>query len=458
MAAKVRTVYVCTNCGYESPKWMGRCPDCSEWNTMSEEMREPPAKAASVKGNTLPSVPPAAVMPITDIDETDVFRYLTHISEIDRVLGGGIVPGAAMLISGDPGIGKSTILMQIALPLSGHLKILYISGEESARQIKLRARRLGVDSPNLLLCCSTSLEQIVSTIEENAPDMVIVDSIQTVGMSSLSSSPGSVTQVRESAGRLIRMAKEQGFPLFLVGHVNKEGAIAGPKVLEHMVDTVLYFEGERNLPYRILRAVKNRFGATNEIGVFEMNREGLMEVPNPSALLLSGRLPDVPGSCVACVVEGSRPVLVEIQALAAKSAYNVPRRTATGFDYSRMAMLLAMLEKRGGYSLGGLDVYINVVGGLRIDDPAADLAVVAATISNLMNKELGPDIAAFGEVGLTGEVRMSGHIQARVGEAVRLGFRRIICPKQAVAQLEHLPKDVELLGVRTVGDIRRLLG
>ena len=461
MPPKAKTIYVCANCGYESAKWLGRCPDCNAWDTLSEEVRQVPVKAAAGKGGAgggLALMAPAQVVRISELDERDVARYLTGISEIDRVLGGGIVPGSAILISGDPGIGKSTILMQIAKPLCEGLRILYISGEESARQIKLRAKRLGVEGDNLLLCCATELEQIIPTITEHAPDMVVVDSIQTVGLASLASSPGSISQVRESASRLIRMAKESGFALFLVGHVNKEGAIAGPKVLEHMVDTVLYFEGERNLPYRILRAVKNRFGPTNEIGVFEMAREGLQEVPNPSALLLSGRLEHAPGSCVACIMEGSRPMLVEIQALASKSAYAVPRRTATGFDYSRMAMLLAMLEKRAGYSLGALDVYLNVVGGLRLDDPAADLAVVVAVISNLTNRQIAQDIAAFGEVGLTGEVRMTGHLQMRTSEAARLGFKRIVCPRQGIDRIgSEIPSDVELLGVRTVGEIRSLL-
>lgn len=460
MPPKAKTVYVCANCGYESAKWLGRCPDCNEWDTLTEVSRQSESSSFSSKGDIkgIAFKAPAKAVKISDLDDSSEYRNLTGIGEVDRVLGGGVVPGAAILISGDPGIGKSTILLQIAMHLGANMRILYISGEESMRQIKLRASRIGVGEENLLISSCTELEQIIPTITDNSPDVVIIDSIQTVGLSSLSSSPGSVTQVRESAAALIRMAKTDGFSLFIVGHVNKEGAIAGPKVLEHMVDTVLYFEGERNLPYRILRAVKNRFGPTNEIGVFEMGGGGLREVPNPSALLLSGRLPNAPGSCVACIMEGSRPMLVEIQALASKSAYSVPRRTATGFDYSRMAMLLAMLEKRAGYSIGALDVYINVVGGLRLDDPAADLAVVVAVISNLTNKQIAEDIAAFGEVGLTGEVRLTGHIQSRVGEAIRLGFKRIVCPKQAVAQLsEGIPPEVELLGVRTVSEIRGFL-
>ncbi len=453
--AKPKRIYSCTECGYECPKWLGQCPECRSWNTLEEEVRA--ESVVSSKKTTIISMP--NVYPINNIVATDEIRYKTSIKEMDRVLGGGIVPGAVMLISGDPGIGKSTILLQISKPLCEDKTVLYVSGEESIRQIKLRANRLSVDTPNLHILSHTDLNEIIAVIETQKPDIVIIDSIQTLNASYLTSAPGSVTQTKECTTRLITIAKTMEIPMFIVGHVNKDGAIAGPKVMEHMVDTVLYFEGERNMPYRILRAIKNRYGSTNEIGVFEMLEEGLSEVLNPSAMLLSGRPGDVPGTVVTCIVEGSRPILAEVQALVSKTSYPVPKRSANGVDSNRVAMLLAVLEKRSGYFMGNMDTYINVVGGLRIDEPASDLAIVMSVISNITNKALGENLAVFGEIGLAGEVRNVSHVSLRVNEAYRLGFKRIILPKKSIASIKttNMP-DVELIGVDFVGDLRKLLG
>ncbi|HWP51885.1 MAG TPA: DNA repair protein RadA [Clostridia bacterium] len=455
MAQKVKMVFTCSECGFESAKWLGKCPDCGSWNTMNEEMKAqaPQKLSGSVAVHTLP----AAVSALNTVESGEEIRYITGITELDRVLGGGMVPGSVVLISGDPGIGKSTLLLQMCQPLAAMLKVLYVTGEESVRQIKLRALRLGVSNEGMLICASTDLIQILATIEQCGPDLVIIDSIQTISFAELSSSSGSVTQVRECTQRLTRAAKDREIPLFLVGHVNKDGAIAGPKVLEHMVDAVLYFEGERNLSYRILRAIKNRFGSTNEIGVFEMTDQGLEEVDNPSVLLLSGRPEHTSGTCVTAVVEGTRPILAEIQALVSKSSYPVSKRSTNGFDFNRAAMLLAVLEKRCGYFFGTLDVYINVVGGLRLDEPSADLSVVLALISNLLDKPVDESLAAFGEVGLAGEIRTVSRAQQRVGEAYRLGFRQIILPQQNAESINaaNYP-GLKLIAVRSVGDLRRL--
>ncbi|MFV0498144.1 MAG: DNA repair protein RadA [Candidatus Fimivivens sp.] len=455
MAQKIKQVYTCSECGYESVKWLGKCPDCSSWNTMNEEIK---ALAPSNKSDRMAiHAVPAAVSSLNAVESGEEIRYVTEITELDRVLGGGMVPGSVVLISGDPGIGKSTLLLQMCQPIATMLKVLYITGEESVRQIKLRALRLGVSNDNMYICASTDLGQILATIEQCRPELVIVDSIQTISHAALSSSSGSVTQVRECTQQLTRAAKDQEIPLFLVGHVNKDGAIAGPKVLEHMVDTVLYFEGERNLSYRILRAIKNRFGSTNEIGVFEMTDHGLEEVDNPSVLLLSGRPEHTSGTCVTAVIEGSRPILAEIQALVSKSSYPVPKRSTNGFDFNRVAMLLAVLEKRCGYFFGTLDVYINVVGGLRLDEPSADLSVVLALISNLLDKPIEESLAAFGEVGLAGEIRTVNRAQQRVGEAYRLGFRQIMLPQQNAESIntENYP-GLRLITVKSVSDLRRL--
>ena len=422
--AKIKSVYICSECGYESPKWYGKCPSCGEWNTMNEEIKEP-AKPAASRAHTSVYAPPT---PIREISTTDEIRYQTGSKELDRVMGGGIVKGSLILLGGDPGIGKSTILLQICEHLGEKLKILYVSGEESRRQLKLRAERLGVDSENLFILTQTDVELVCETIRQDKPDLVMIDSIQTMSLSELSSSPGSVTQVRESTNCFLRTAKSLDIPMIIVGHVNKEGSIAGPKVLEHVVDAVLHFEGDRQMSYRILRAVKNRYGSTNEIGVFEMTDEGLREVENPSLMLISGRPKGVSGTCIACAMEGTRPILAEIQALAASTGFGNPRRMCTGFDYNRMNMIIAVLEKRAGYYFTNTDAYINVVGGLRLDETAVDLAVAIALISSLKDVPINENAIAFGEIGLAGEIRSVSHVQQRVNEAVRLGFTKIIIP------------------------------
>lgn len=451
MAGKIKSLYVCSQCGHESVKWYGKCPDCGEWNTMTEEIRE-----VSKKGNLSPEQrkkPSAIPMKINEISTEDEERYFTGSKELDRVLGGGIVKGSLVLLGGDPGIGKSTILLQICQHLGKVLKILYISGEESKRQIKLRASRLGVNSDNLFIMTETDVEVIADQIQSENPDLVMIDSIQTMNNKELNSSPGSVTQVRECTNILMRTSKSLDIPCIVVGHVNKDGAIAGPKVLEHIVDAVLYFEGDKQMSYRILRAVKNRYGSTNEIGVFQMSDNGLHEVENPSLMLLSGRPKNVSGTCVACPMEGSRPILAEIQGLVANSGYGNARRMSTGFDYNRMSMLLAVLEKRCGYYFSGLDAYINVIGGLRLDEPATDLAVALALVSSLKDMIVPENLLAFGEIGLTGEIRAVNHASQRVTEAARLGFEKCILPYYNLKNLA-LPEDtkIEVIGVRTIRD------
>ncbi len=448
---KNRSVYVCQNCGYESAKWYGRCPDCGEWNSMTEEVRQQVSAGKAKSAAPVASAQPAQVARLSEIDWNDSERYRTGVEELDRVLGGGIVAGSVTLLSGDPGIGKSTLLLQICQYLCDGLKILYISGEESARQLKLRANRLGVLSDNLYLSSTTDVESVLEVVRQLSPDLVMIDSIQTMTLPALNSSAGSVTQIRESAQVLIGVAKSREIPVFIVGHVNKEGAIAGPKVLEHMVDAVLYFEGERHQNFRILRAVKNRYGSTNEIGVFEMASDGLRQVPNPSQMMLAGRPKGVSGTCVACVMEGTRPILAEVQALVAKSGFGTPRRQTTGFDYNRMALLLAVLEKRGGFFFSSLDAYVNVVGGLRLDEPAADLPVALALVSNLLDKPVPDDVAAFGEVGLAGEVRSVSAIQQRVSEAYRLGFTTCVVPRHCLGQIDTrgMPA-LNLVGVQSL--------
>lgn len=445
---KIKSVFVCSECGYESPKWYGKCPGCSQWNTMNEEIKEPEkAQTAAVKRRVSSSSRPVSVNEISTAEE---HRYKTGYSELDRVLGGGIVKGSLILLGGDPGIGKSTILMQICSSLDSSIKILYISGEESARQIKLRANRLGVDNPNLFIMTETDIELAAENIRELKPDLVMVDSIQTMNFTELSSSPGSVTQVRECTTVLMRTAKNLEIPILIVGHVNKEGSIAGPKVLEHIVDAVLYFEGDKQLSYRILRAVKNRFGSTNEIGVFQMTDKGLVQVENPSQMLLSERPKNVSGTCVACAMEGSRPILAEIQGLATSSGYGNPRRMSTGFDYSRMSLLMAVLEKRAGYYFSGADAYINVVGGLRLDEPAVDLAVAMALVSSLRDIPVSETAVAFGEIGLAGEIRSVSHAQARVNEAIRLGFKTIVVPYYNLKGIKNDNEEVKIIGVKSV--------
>lgn len=447
--AKAKSIYVCSECGYESPKWFGKCPGCNQWNTMNEEL---PASASLRKSSAVGSAV-SHIMALGDITEDVEKRISTGNNEFDRVLGGGIVLGSLVLISGDPGIGKSTIILQICEHLGKKLKVLYVSGEESASQIKMRANRLGVTTDNLFILTQTDVSIIVETIKNEKPDLVIVDSIQTMVYEEVASSAGSVTQVRECTNIFMHTAKGLGIPIIVVGHVNKDGAIAGPKVLEHIVDTVLYFEGEKNYSYRILRGVKNRFGSTNEIGVFEMTGEGLKEVLNPSLMMISGRPKNTSGTCVACVMEGSRPLLAEVQGLVCATGFGTPRRMSTGFDYNRMSMLLAVLEKRAGYFFNNMDAYINVVGGLRLDEPAADLTVALALVSSLKDKAVGDKILAFGEVGLAGEIRAVSNCEQRVSEAYRLGFEKCIIPFH---NYKSLPKEVkvnmDIVPVRNIRD------
>jgi DNA repair protein RadA len=447
MAVKTKSVYICSECGFESAKWFGKCPGCGQWNTMNEEVRATAPVKASGSGLSRGGSRPVA---IKEISTTEEARYHTGLTELDRVLGGGIVKGSLILISGEPGIGKSTILLQICEYLGRTLRILYVSGEESGRQIKLRAARLGVQSDNLYVLTETDIQYVIEQIRAEKPDLVMIDSIQTMNFTDLNSSPGSVTQVRECTNAVMRAVKALEIPTILVGHVNKDGAIAGPKVLEHIVDAVLYFEGDRQMSYRILRAVKNRYGSTNEIGVFDMGDSGLQQVDNPSLALLSGRPKNVSGTCVTCVIEGSRPILAEIQGLATTTGFGNPRRMATGFDYNRMSLLLAVLEKRAGYYFSNLDAYVNVVGGLRLDEPATDLAVAMSLVSSLKDRPISDSAIVFGEIGLTGEIRSVTNIVARIGEAARLGFQKCILPYHNMKQLNGKFDGIELIGVRDV--------
>ncbi len=452
--AKLKSLYVCSECGYESAKWYGKCPGCGEWNTMSEEI---PVSASS-KGNKKLSASVQPVLRLNEIAGDVEKRISTGINEFDRVLGGGIVQGSLVLIGGDPGIGKSTILLQICEHLGKNCDVLYVSGEESANQIKLRANRLGVTTNRLGVLAQTDVGIIVETVKSEKPDIVIIDSIQTMIYDECSSSAGSVTQVRECTNIFMHMAKSLGIPVFVVGHVNKDGAIAGPKVLEHIVDTVLYFEGERNYSYRILRGVKNRFGSTNEIGVFEMRQSGLAEVENPSLLMLSGRPKNVSGTCVACVMEGTRPILAEVQGLVTATGFGTPRRMSTGFDYNRMAMILAVLEKRGGYYFNSMDAYINVIGGLKLDEPAADLTVAMALISSLKDVVVQENAIAFGEIGLAGEIRAVNNCEQRVSEALRLGFDKCIIPFHNYKSLSKSVKvNADIIPVRSVREAFKAL-
>ncbi len=448
MSGKNKTVFMCSECGYESSKWNGKCPACNGWNTFEEITLKPAAKAGSRK-------PVSVAEKIEELSEIDIegdIRYPTGSKELDRVLGGGLVKGSLVLLGGEPGIGKSTLLLQICQFFGDDHTILYVSGEESVRQIKIRAQRLGVNTENLYLLSVTDAEAVSDTISSEKPEIVIIDSIQTMAISSLPSSPGSITQVRECTNLFMHTAKEEEIPIIIVGHVNKDGAIAGPKVMEHIVDAVLHFEGDRNLSYRILRAVKNRYGSTNEIGVFEMKDNGLSEVENPSEMLLSGRPLDVSGTCVACVMEGSRPVLAEVQALSVKSGFSSPRRTATGFDFSRLSIILAVLEKRVGLFFGTLDVFINVIGGLRLEEPAADLPVALALYSGIMDKPLDNSLIAMGEIGLGGEIRSVSHINQRIAEAERLGFTKCIIPKSSEKNVE---KDKYKIDIIAVSDLKQ---
>ena len=445
--AKAKTIFYCTDCGTETPKWQGRCPGCGAWNTMTEHIEKPTApgraKPAPTAGRT------NRPKTLQEVDSGSEIRFSTGMGELDRVLGGGAVEGSLVLVGGAPGIGKSTLLLQICACLCAQRKVLYVSGEESERQLKMRATRLGVASDNLYVLSETRLSDLLEAVDTLKPDILIADSIQTLYNEENESSPGSVSQVKDCTMTMMQLSKSQGLTVFVVGHINKEGSIAGPKVLEHMVDCVLYFEGEQNTSYRLLRAAKNRFGSTNEIGVFEMEDKGLIEVPNPSQMLLSGRPENAPGTCVACVMEGTRPVLAEVQALVSKTAANVPRRTADGFDFNRAILLLAVLEKRGGMHLGSFDAFINVIGGLRLDEPAADLPVVLAVASSYRDRPIPGDLCAIGEVGLTGEIRAVLHLNQRLQEASRLGFKQCIIPKNGTDKLE-IPQGLQVMRVRNI--------
>lgn len=448
MASKIKTVYVCSECGYTSPKWNGQCPDCGAWNTLTEQLVQP--ENMSVK-KSFSDIPSFKAEKLSEIAEGTEHRFDTGTSELNRVLGGGLVKGSLVLLSGDPGIGKSTLLLQTTQTLGADKKILYVSGEESPHQLKLRAARLKVNCDNLYILCQTDAEAVSEYIRSSMPDVVIIDSVQTMQITALNSLPGSIAQVRECANLFMRLSKSLNIPVILVGHVNKDGNIAGPKVLEHIVDCVLYFEGEKNLSYRILRAVKNRFGSTNEIGVFEMKDSGLQEVVNPSKALIEGKPNNVSGSCIACVMEGSRPILAEVQGLVCQSGFGNPRRTSNGFDYNRTSMLLAVLEKRAGYFMGNCDVYVNVAGGLKIDEPASDLPVALSLISSLKDEVLRDDCIAFGEIGLAGEIRSVNYAEMRVREAVRLGFKKCILSSHNLKELSaELKSKIEIVGVNNI--------
>ena len=447
---KAKTLFYCTDCGNELPKWAGQCPACKAWNTIVEQPVEKPAKRSGpVKGGSVTGVAINRPRPMKEVETTDELRFATGMGELDRVLGGGAVKGSLVLVGGAPGIGKSTLMLQICDNLCRFAKVLYVSGEESERQIKLRAERLRVRGEGLYLLAETNLENLVDAVHQLQPDVLIVDSIQTLYHGDVTSAPGSVSQVKECTLTLMQLAKGENITVFVIGHVNKEGSIAGPKVLEHMVDCVLYFEGERHMAYRILRAAKNRFGATNEIGVFEMEDVGLTEVPNPSEAMLAGRPTDAPGTCVTCVMEGVRPVLAEIQALVVPSSLGNPRRVSNGFDYSRSMLLLAVLEKRGGLMVGGCDAYVNVIGGLYLEEPAADLAAVLALVSSFRDRPVPNDLAAIGEVGLTGELRAASALSQRLAEVNRLGFTKCMIPKRAQGKLA-VPEGLELIRVANI--------
>ena len=455
MAGKAKTVFYCTACGNETPKWAGRCPACGAWNTIVEQESTP--KGRSSGRGSLGKIVKA--IPITDIEEGREIRFSTGMGELDRVLGGGAVKGSLVLVGGAPGIGKSTLMLQISSSLCQTFSVLYVSGEESVGQLKLRAQRLNALGSRLLVLSETNLSDVLAAVEQEAPEVLIIDSIQTLYDPEVDSAPGSVAQVKGCTMALMQLAKSQGITVFVIGHVNKEGSIAGPKVLEHMVDCVLYFEGNQHLNYRILRAAKNRFGATKEIGVFEMQNQGLTEVENPSKMLLSGRPEGAPGTCVTCVMEGVRPVLAEIQALLAPTTYGGgARRSCNGFDYNRAAMLLAVLEKRGGLKVSVCDAYMNIIGGLTLDEPAADLAAILALASSYLDKPVPENTAAIGEVGLTGELRTVNHLDQRLSEVRRLGFEACVVPKRR-GKSTGVPEGLRIIEVAHIGEaIRQVLG
>ena len=452
MAKKVTTVFFCQECGYETSKWMGQCPGCKQWNTLVEEKVSVTGSGmgGSTKTTMHKDVPKPVEISSISMEESD--RISTNIDELDRVLGGGIIQGSLTLVGGDPGIGKSTLLLQVCRNLSsaGH-KVLYISGEESLKQIKLRANRIGEFKENMLLLCETNLGFVEEAIKKTAPKVVIIDSIQTMYQEEVSSAPGSVSQVREATSVFMQLAKGLGISIFIVGHVTKEGTVAGPRVLEHMVDTVLYFEGDRHASYRILRGVKNRFGSTNEIGVFEMRKEGLVEVANPSEFMLNGKPIGASGSVVVCSVEGTRPILIEIQALVCRTNFGIPRRQTTGTDFNRVNLLMAVLEKRAGMQIGDCDAYVNIAGGMKINEPALDLGIVLAIVSSFKNRPIDEKTICFGEIGLSGEVRAVSQVEQRVLEAKKLGYETVVLPKVSMEGLEPI-QGIRMIGISGIGE------
>lgn len=452
----IKTIYICSECEYQSPKWMGKCPHCGAWNSFVEDVVAVPSSSSkssassSLSRMTADSGRENHAVAFEDLELPSYMRFVTGMEELDRVLGGGLVHGSVVLLSGEPGIGKSTLLMQISDVLGGSKRVLYVSGEESGGQLKLRAKRLGVKGNHLMILTETNIENVMREIEKTAPEILIVDSIQTMFSDSVSSAPGSITQVKECALTLINKAKNAGMSVILVGHVNKEGSIAGPKVLEHMVDAVLYFEGERHQSYRIIRAIKNRYGSTNEIGVFEMTDEGLCEVHNPSEVLLADRPKNVPGNCAVCTMEGTRPLIAEIQALVSPTAFPAPRRTSNGLDYNRMCLILAVLEKRLGLKFYLNDVYTNVIGGLHIDEPAADLTIALSLISSLTDKYVPDTTIAIGELGLSGECRAVANLEQRIKEAARLGFTRALVPQRNTEMRQIKTEGIAIVPIKSI--------
>lgn len=450
--AKTKTVYVCQNCGEISARWMGQCQSCGEWNTLVEDIIEEQPKKSRGLSSDAGLARKITATGLNKISASDSeTRIVTGISELDRVLGGGIVSGSLVLLGGEPGAGKSTLLLQLCGALSQKYRIIYATGEESARQVKLRASRLGVDGENIELAAENDMEAICDLVEREKPDLAVIDSIQTMQDANTASTPGSVSQVKACTTRLLNVAKNNEIPIFIVGHVNKDGAIAGPKVMEHIVDTVLYFEGDRMLPYRILRSAKNRYGSTNEIGMFDMTSKGLTQIENPSRQLLEGRPLGVSGNCITCTMEGTRPILLEIQALATKSGFGTPRRAAAGIDNNRMNLLLAVLEKRAGFFMGNLDIYINVVGGIKLDETACDLSACLAVISSLLDQPIADDVVAIGEVGLGGELRSVNHLDLRLREVSRIGFQKVIVPKHSLKQIDESDYEgLKIIGVNNI--------
>ena len=452
----LKTVYICENCEYKSPKWLGKCPSCGEWNTFIEDVVETASATSAVKRTSAISSGAAGAISYRELELPEFIRTDTGLGELDRVLGGGLVNGSVVLLSGEPGIGKSTLLLQISDSLGQSRKVLYVSGEESYGQLKLRAGRLGINGANLFILTETSMENILGQIDRVKPDVVIVDSIQTIFSEKIASAPGSLTQVKECALSFIERAKSRGTSVILVGHVNKEGSIAGPKTLEHMVDAVLYFEGERHHSYRIIRAIKNRYGPTNEIGVFEMTDGGLEQVENPSEMLLSGRPKNMSGNCAVCTMEGTRPIIAEIQALVTKSVLPAPRRTANGLDYSKMCLIIAVLEKRLGLRFSSCDAFMNVVGGLRLDEPAVDMAVALAMISSITDRVIPDDLIAIGEIGLAGECRAVSNLEQRLKEAARLGFTRAVIPYKNF-ESKKLDCGIDLIPIKGIYEAIKVL-